>query len=149
MLEAVADTGRPVLLKRGMGSSVKEWLLAAEYVLARGNSNVILSERGIRGIDDEYTRNMLDLGTVAVAQLETHLPVVVDPSLAAGRADLVPSLALAAIAAGADDLIIEVHPDPSTAQCDGPQSLDCDGFAHLMASVRSVAAACHRPPVLV
>src|SRR6266540_2539951 len=121
-------------------------LLAAEYVLARGNSQVILCERGIRTFE-RALRNTLDIGAVPYLKKETHLPVIVDPSHAAGRRDLVPALALAAVAAGADGLLIEVHPDPDRARSDGDQSLTLDGFAALMETVRDVAAAVGRRPV--
>jgi len=144
LLEEVARTGKPVMLKRGFMATVKEWLLAAEYILAQGNERVILCERGIRSFDSDFTRNTLDLNAVAVAKMETHLPVIVDPSHGTGRADLVAPLAKAAIAVGADGLLIEVHPDPSTALCDGKQSLDLPRFAALMSELRPFIAATGR-----
>lgn len=135
LLEAVADTGKPVLLKRGMAATVNEWLLAAEYIVKRGNRNVVLCERGIRTFETA-TRNMLDIGAVAIAKKETCLPVVVDPSHAAGRVDLVEPLAKAAIAAGADGLIVEVHPCPEEACSDQAQQLDFNGFARFMEHIR-------------
>jgi 3-deoxy-7-phosphoheptulonate synthase len=113
---------RPVLLKRGLSSTIEEWLLAAEYIVAAGNPNVILCERGIRSYDPQ-TRNVLDLSCVPLLKELTHLPVIVDPSHATGRRELVPVMSRASIAANADGLIIEVHPDPNTALCDGKQSI--------------------------
>src|SRR2546426_957841 len=115
--EAVASARLPIL--RGFHATIKEWLLAAEYIVRRGNDQVIMCERGIRSFDDEYTRNVLDLTAVPVAKRETHLPVFVDPSHGTGRADLIIPMAKAAIAAGADGLMIETHPDPAAAICDG------------------------------
>jgi 3-deoxy-7-phosphoheptulonate synthase len=143
LLDAVGEQPRPVLLKRGMMATVEELLLAAEYVVAAGNPRVILCERGIRTFETA-TRNTLDVAAVPVLKERTHLPVIVDPSHAAGRRELVPALALAAVAAGADGLIVEVHPDPDRALSDGRQSLTPEGFAALMASVRLVAAAVGR-----
>jgi 3-deoxy-7-phosphoheptulonate synthase len=114
--------GRPVMLKRGLSATIDEWLLAAEYVVAAGNPNVILCERGIRSFDPQ-TRNVLDLSCVPLLHELTHLPVIVDPSHATGRRELVPSMSRAAIAAGAEGLILEVHPDPNSALCDGRQSI--------------------------
>lgn len=144
LLQRAARTGKPIMLKRGLQSTIKEWLLAAEYVLAAGNNRLILCERGIRSFDAEYTRNCLDVAAVPVLKAETHLPVVVDPSHAAGRADLIAPLASAAVAAGADALMIEVHPNPAEALSDGKQSLTPDQFDALMASVRAVSAALGR-----
>src|SRR3989441_6833884 len=131
LLAEVGRVRRPVLLKRGMSATVTELLLAAEYVLTRGNPDVILCERGIRTFEPA-TRNTLDIAAIPVLRGETHLPVIVDPSHAAGRRDLVRPLALAAVAAGADGLIVEVHPDPDRARSDGEQSLDFAGFEALM-----------------
>ena len=131
LLAAVGRTHRPVLLKRGMSSSLDELLQAAEYILAEGNQRVILCERGIRTFE-RSTRNTLDLSAVPVLKSRTHLPVVVDPSHAAGSRDLVPPLALAAEAVGAHGIMVEIHPDPDTALSDGPQSLRFDQFEHLM-----------------
>jgi 3-deoxy-7-phosphoheptulonate synthase len=143
LLDAVGEQPRPVLLKRGMMATVEELLLAAEYVVAAGNPRVILCERGIRTFESA-TRATLDVAAVPVLKERTHLPVIVDPSHAAGRRELVPALALAAVAAGADGLMVEVHPDPDRALSDGRQSLTPEGFAGLMVSVRLVAAAVGR-----
>ena len=140
LLLAVGRTRRPVLLKRGLCATVKEFLLAAEYVLSQGNPNVILCERGIRTFESA-TRNTLDLSVVPVLARETHLPVVVDPSHAAGDRDLVTPLAVAAVAVGAAGLMVEVHPDPDRAWTDGSQSLDLDGFRRMMTAVGRVARA--------
>ncbi len=140
LLEAAGDTDRPILLKRGLMATVKEWLLSAEYILARGNSQVILCERGIRTFETQ-TRNTLDISAVPVLQRLSHLPVVVDPSHAAGKRELVPALALAAAAAGADGLMVEVHPRPERAVSDGRQSLTLENFADLMSRVGPVALA--------
>jgi 3-deoxy-7-phosphoheptulonate synthase len=139
LLAEVGRAGRPVLLKRGYAATLDELLFAAEHVMANGARDVILCERGIRTFETK-TRNTLDVGAVPVLKSETHLPVIVDPSHAAGRADLVTPLALAAIAAGADGLLIEVHPDPQHARSDGDQSLTPDAFATLMRRVAVVAA---------
>jgi len=143
LLAEVGRVRRPVLLKRGMSATVTELLLAAEYVLARGNPDVILCERGIRTFEPA-TRNTLDVAAIPVLRGETHLPVIVDPSHASGRADLVAPLAYAAIAAGADGLIVEVHPRPATARSDGDQSLSLTGFADLMRGLAPFAAAAGR-----
>jgi 3-deoxy-7-phosphoheptulonate synthase len=131
LLQKVAAAGKPVLLKRGYQASIREWLLSAEYLLAAGNSQVVLCERGLRTTDSEFTRNTLDLSSIALAHLETHLPVIADPSHGTGRADLVPAMSCAAVAAGADGLILEVHPDPANALCDGKQSLTPAAFEAL------------------
>jgi 3-deoxy-7-phosphoheptulonate synthase len=133
LLRLLARTQRPVLLKRGPSATIKEWLLAAEYLLAGGNPDVVLCERGIKTFESE-TRNTLDLAAVAYVREVSHLPVVVDPSHATGRRDLVPAAARAAIAVGADGLMVEVHPCPERALSDGPQSLDLEGFALMMES---------------
>jgi 3-deoxy-7-phosphoheptulonate synthase len=143
LLEAVGGQPRPVLLKRGMMATIEELLLAAEYVVAAGNPRVILCERGIRTFE-RATRNTLDVCAVPVLKERTHLPVIVDPSHAAGRRELVPALARAAVAAGADGLIVEVHPEPERALSDGRQSLDPAGFAALMEQLRPVAGAVGR-----
>ena len=143
LLSEVGRVRRPVLLKRGLSATVKELLMAAEYIMEQGNRDVILCERGIRTFETA-TRNTLDVGAIPVLRRETHLPVVVDPSHAAGRADLVAPLAFAAVAAGADGLMVEVHPDPETARSDGDQSLDPDAFDDLMVGVRAFAAAAGR-----
>jgi 3-deoxy-7-phosphoheptulonate synthase len=143
LLRRVAETRMPVLLKRGMSTSIQEWLLSAEYVLAGGNPHVILCERGIRTFETA-TRFTLDLNAVPVLKKLTHLPVVVDPSHGTGHWEYVESMAMAAVAAGADGLLIEVHPKPEEALSDGPQSLKPDRFAALMARVRKVAQAVER-----
>ncbi len=137
LLEALGSAGKPVLLKRGLSATIEELLLAAEYVVFHGNPDVVLCERGIRTFETA-TRNTLDLGAVAVLRGQTHLPILVDPSHAAGRRDLVLPLSLAAAAVGADGLLVEVHPDPAAALCDGAQSLDPAGFAALMDALGSV-----------
>jgi len=143
LLVACARSGKPVMLKRGMSMRIEEWLLAAEYLLAHGNPDVILCERGIRTFES-YTRNTLDLAAVAVARQESHLPVIVDPSQGCGRADLVKVLCRGAVAVGADGLIIEVHPNPAEALSDGQQQLDPAGFADLVEGLRPFAAAAGR-----
>ena len=143
LLKTVGQIKKPVLLKRGWANTIKEFLMSAEYILSQGNYNVILCERGIRTFETA-TRNTLDLGAVAVLEKETHLPVVVDPSHAAGKWGLVGPLAKASVAAGADGLIIEVHPDPHNALSDGPQSLLPNRFAELMKDLRKIAEACGR-----
>ncbi len=135
LLAAAAASGKVILLKRGVSGLVDEWLLAAEYICVHGNSQVILCERGIRTFE-HACRNTLDLSAVAVAKKETHLPVFVDPSHAAGRADMVIPLARAAVAVGADGLLLEVHPDPATALSDGGQQLKPKQFGQLMAEIR-------------
>lgn len=131
MLDELGMMQRPVLLKRGLSATIEELLSAAEYVLKGGNRDVILCERGIRTFET-YTRNTLDLAAVAALKTLTHLPVMVDPSHATGRRDLIAPMCRAGIAAGADGLMIEVHPDPEHARCDGPQSLNPDAFHELM-----------------
>ncbi len=143
LLAEVGRSGKPVLLKRGLSASINDLLLAAEYVMAQGNSAVVLCERGIRTFETA-TRNTLDLSAVPVLKAETHLPVIVDPSHAAGRADIIGPLACAAVAVGADGLIIEVHPDPSTAKSDGPQSLTIPAFERVMQTIRRYAMAAER-----
>lgn len=143
LLSEVGRLRRPVLLKRGLSATVTDLLLAAEYVMAQGNPNVILCERGIRTFGTE-TRNTFDLAAIPVLKRETHLPVIADPSHAGGRSHLVPALSYAAIAAGADGLMVEVHPDPEHATSDGDQSLDFDAFDALMAGLRPFVAAAGR-----
>jgi 3-deoxy-7-phosphoheptulonate synthase len=135
LLRAAGRSGKPILLKRGGGATLEEWLLAAEYILADGNENVILCERGIRTFE-RATRHTLDLNGVALARERTHLPVIVDPSHAAGLRSIVPALALAGLAAGAHGILVEVHPDPDHALSDGPQSLDLPTFAALARAIR-------------
>lgn len=134
LLRRLSTVGKPVLLKRGPSATVKEWLLAAEYILAGGNKDVVLCERGIKSFEPD-TRNTLDLAGAVLAKELSHLPVVIDPSHATGRRRLVPALAKAAIAANMDGLIIEVHPCPERALSDGPQSLDIPSFAKMMQSL--------------
>ena len=143
LLAELGRMRRPVLLKRGASATIEELLLSAEHILSRGNTDVILCERGVRA-HETLTRNTLDIGAVAVLKQETHLPVFVDPSHAAGRADLVAAHALAAVAAGCDGLLVEVHPRPGEALSDGKQSLTPDAFIDLAAQVRSIAAALGR-----
>ena len=139
LLKKVGRTRKPILLKRGLSATIEEWLMSAEYIMSEGNPNVILCERGIRTFET-YTRNTLDLSAVLAVKQLSHLPVVVDPSHACGRAWMVEGMAMAAVAAGADGLLIEVHNDPHNALCDGAQSLTPEEFASLMDKVRSVAA---------
>ena len=141
LLQAVGEAGKPVLLKRGMTATIEEWLMAAEYIAQRGNLDVVLCERGIRTFEPA-TRNTLDISAVPVVQATSHLPVIVDPSHAAGRKDLVVPLSRAAIAVGADGVIVDVHPDPETALCDGPQALQGVELRELAQAVRRL------PPVV-
>ncbi len=143
LLRDAATTGKPVLLKRGPSATIEEWLMAAEYIISGGNQQVILCERGIRSFDP-YTRNTLDLTAVPVLKYLTHLPVIVDPSHAIGKWRFVPPMARAAVAAGADGLLVEVHPNPSEALCDGPQSLTPENFRILMEEVRQVSKIMNR-----
>ncbi len=138
LLKAVGEVTTPVILKRGMSATVSEWLMAAEYIAAGGNHNIIFCERGIRTFETAY-RNVLDVTAIPVLKRETHLPVIVDPSHAGGKAWLVPALSLAAVAAGADGLLIEIHPHPTEAWCDADQALTPAEFAALMAQLRAVA----------
>jgi 3-deoxy-7-phosphoheptulonate synthase len=140
LLRRVATTGKPILLKRGFSATVNEWLMSAEYVLAGGNDKVVLCERGIRAFDTS-TRFTLDLNAVPLVQRLTHLPVVVDPSHGVGIRDLVPTMALAGVAAGADGLIVEVHPNPESALSDGDQSITLGAFDRMMRTARAVRAA--------
>jgi 3-deoxy-7-phosphoheptulonate synthase len=139
LLRRLATVPRPILLKRGPSATIKEWLLAAEYLLSGGNPNVVLCERGIKTFDSEL-RNTMDLAGVALAKELCHLPVVVDPSHATGRRSLVPAASRAAVGIGADGIIIEVHPCPERALSDGPQSLDLPGFAAMMQGLEGVMA---------
>ena len=143
LLNAVGKTNKPILLKRGMMSTIEELLMSAEYIMSNGNHKVILCERGIRTFE-KYTRNTLDINAVPVLKELTHLPVVVDPSHATGRWTLVKATSRASVAAGADGLIIEVHPNPAEATSDGEQSLKLKRFAELMVEVRRVAEAIGR-----
>ena len=144
LLKEVGQTHKPVMLKRGLAMTIDEWLQAAEYIAQRGNSEIILCERGIRTFEPS-TRNTLDLAGMAVAQLETHLPVIVDPSHAVGKHDLVAPMALAAVAAGADGVMIDVHHDPEAALCDGPQALTPDEMTLLGHELETLAHALGRP----
>ena len=143
LLLEVGTSDKPVLLKRGLSSTIKEWLMSAEYIMSRGNHNVMLCERGIRTFETA-TRNTLDLSAVPVLKQLTHLPVIVDPSHGVGKRDLVSPMAKAAVAAGADALIIEVHSNPEEAMSDGDQSLKPDQFERLMRELRQVAEAVGR-----
>jgi 3-deoxy-7-phosphoheptulonate synthase len=144
LLKEVGLARRPVMLKRGLAMTIDEWLQAAEYVAQRGNSQIILCERGIRTFEPS-TRNTLDLAGMAVAQAESHLPVIVDPSHAVGKRHLVGPMARAAVAAGADAVMIDVHPDPENALCDGPQALTPDEVADLGKDLERLADALGRP----
>ena len=143
LLKLVGRTRKPILLKRGMSATIEEWLMSAEYIMAGGNDNVILCERGIRTFET-YTRNTLDLSAIPAVKRLSHLPVIVDPSHATGKYWMVDPLAKAAIAAGADGLIIEVHNDPAHALCDGQQSVKPCVFGKLMEDVRAIAKAVGR-----
>jgi len=138
LLKRVAQARKPVLLKRGLSATLEEWLMAAEYVMAGGNYQVLLCERGVRTFSD-HSRNTLDLSVVPPARTLSHLPILVDPSHGTGKRDYVPPMALAALAAGAHGLLIEVHPDPDRALSDGAQSLTFPAFAQLMESLRQLA----------
>lgn len=138
LLREVARIDKPVVLKRGPSGTIEEWLMAAEYIMSGGNYNVILCERGIRSFEN-YTRNTLDLTAVPVVKHLSHLPVIVDPSHAIGMWRFVPPMARAAIAAGADGLIVEMHPNPSEALCDGPQSLTPENFKMMMDDLKKIA----------
>ncbi|HXG48686.1 MAG TPA: 3-deoxy-7-phosphoheptulonate synthase [Methylomirabilota bacterium] len=143
LLIAAARTGKPILLKRGLSMRIEEWLLAGEYVLAHGNPNLLFCERGIRTFET-YTRNTLDLSAIPIIKKESHLPVVIDPSQGAGRADLVAAMCKGAVAMGADALLIEVHPNPSAAWSDGAQQMTLDGFTKLMQELQPFIAAAGR-----
>lgn len=138
LLEAAGKLRKPVLLKRGMMSTVEELLMSAEYILAQGNYQVVLCERGIRTFEPS-TRNTLDLSCIPLVKMQSHLPILADPSHGTGRSDLVESMSLAAIAAGADGLIVEVHPNPIEALSDGPQSLTPEQFHNLVKEIRKLA----------
>ena len=138
LLKELGRCNKPILLKRGLSSTIKEWLMSAEYIMAGGNENIILCERGIRSFDSQYTRNVLDLSAVPVLKELTHLPVIVDPSHATGSSRLVKPMALAALAAGAHGLMIEVHNNPKAALCDGAQSLTPEQFSDVMGAVTSL-----------
>ncbi len=139
LLDAVGAVGKPVMVKRGMAAPYEEWLLAAEYVMSAGNNQVMLCERGIRGFE-QFTRFTLDVAAIPVIKRLSHLPIIADPSHSTGKWYLVTPVALAAVAAGAHGLLIEVHPNPDQAKCDGAQSLTFDNFSSLMEQVNAVAA---------
>ncbi len=143
LLDEVGQAKKPVMLKRGLSATIQEWLLAAEYILAQGNRQLILCERGIRTFET-YTRNTMDVSAIPIVHKETHLPIIADPSHGTGKWDLVMPLALASVAAGADGLMIEVHPTPDTALKDGAQSLTFEHFGELMKRVGPVAKAVGR-----
>ncbi len=143
LLKELGRSDKPVFLKRGPAATVEEWLMAAEYVMSQGNPHVILCERGIRTFET-YTRNTLDLSAIPVVKKKSHLPVVADPSHGTGLRDQVTPMARAAVAAGADGLMVEVHPDPPSARSDGPQSLFFDQFVELMRQIRLIAQAIDR-----
>jgi 3-deoxy-7-phosphoheptulonate synthase len=144
LLKEIGRTGMPTMLKRGLSATIEEWLMAAEYIMYAGNPNVILCERGIRTFETA-TRNTLDLSAIPVVKRMSHLPVIADPSHGTGHRYLVEPMALAAAAAGADGLLIEVHPEPDTALSDGPQSLTLEAFESLMKTLERVLAAVDRP----
>jgi len=143
LLKELGQCGKPVILKRGMSATVEEWLMSAEYVMAHGNPEVILCERGIRTFESS-TRNTLDLSSVAVVKTLTHLPVIVDPSHAAGRKDIIPDLSKAAVALGIDGLLIEVHHRPETARCDAEQALLPHEMEELLSQLKPIARAIGR-----
>jgi len=143
LLKEVGQSKKPVILKRGLAATIEEWLLSAEYIMAHGNLEVILCERGIRTFETA-TRSTLDISSIPLLKQMTHLPVIVDPSHAAGRTDIIPALSKAAIAAGADGLLIEVHNEPQKAKCDGKQALLPSEFAQMIPELRKVAEAVGR-----
>src|SRR5690606_6572506 len=143
LLKELGKTDKPVFLKRGLSATIEEWLMSAEYIMSQGNANVILCERGIRTFESA-TRNTLDLSAVPVVQKKSHLPIFVDPSHGTGLRNKVIPMARAAVAAGADGLMVELHPDPATALSDGPQSLFFDQFVDLMRQIRLIATAIGR-----
>ena len=138
LLKAVGKTQKPILLKRGLANTIEEWIMSAEYILSEGNPNVILCERGIRTFEP-YTRNTLDLSVIPIIKKKTHLPIIIDPSHATGDWELVEAASLAAIAAGADGLIIEVHDHPECAWSDGAQSLKPENFKQLIQKGKAIA----------
>ncbi len=143
LLQAVGQSGKPVLLKRGMTATIEEWLMAAEYIAQRGNLDIVLCERGIRTFE-QATRNTLDISAVPVVQATSHLPIIVDPSHAGGRRDLVVPLSRAAVAVGADGVIVDVHPDPENALCDGPQAVLGNDLRALAQAMRQLPPAVGR-----
>lgn len=138
LLREVGMQKKPVLLKRGMSNTVEELLMAAEYIVGGGNSNVVLCERGIRTFENA-TRNTLDLSSVPLVKRSSHLPIIVDPSHATGKREIIPALAMGALAVGADGVMVEIHPDPRKALCDGPQALEFDEFNQMMVELKAVA----------
>jgi 3-deoxy-7-phosphoheptulonate synthase len=144
LLKKVGSQPKPVLLKRGPAATITEWLMAAEYILAAGNPNVLLCERGIRTFDSQYTRNTLDVSAIPVLRSLTHLPIVIDPSHGTGKSEFVPAMSKASLAAGADGFLIEVHPNPAKALSDGPQSLTFHQFDQLMAELGRLGEALGR-----
>ena len=138
LLKAVGKTKKPILLKRGLANTIEEWIMSAEYILAEGNPNVILCERGIRTFET-YTRNTLDLSVIPIIKEKTHLPIIIDPSHATGDWKLVEAASLAAVAAGCDGLMIEVHDHPDCAWSDGAQSLTPEHFKQVMTKARKIA----------
>lgn len=145
LLKQVGKIDKPVFLKRGMAATIEDWLMAAEYIMASGNPNVILCERGIRTFDRKYTRNTLDISAIPVLRALTHLPIAIDPSHGTGKSEYVPSMAKAAVVAGADALMIEVHPNPAKALSDGPQSLTPDQYMNLMRDIAVIGNVMERP----
>lgn len=135
LLKELGHCNKTILLKRGLANTIEELLMSAEYIMSGGNENIILCERGIRTFET-YTRNTLDLSAIPLLKKYSHLPVVIDPSHATGHAWMVPTMAKAAIAAGADGLLIEVHNNPCKAKCDGAQSLNCEEFTNLMTDLK-------------
>jgi 3-deoxy-7-phosphoheptulonate synthase len=146
LLDEVGMTKKPVMLKRGLSATIQEWLLSAEYILAQGNKKVLLCARGIRTFET-YTRNTMDLDAIPIIKKLSHLPVIADPSHGTGKWELVTPMSMAAVAAGADGLMVEVHPSPETALKDGPQSLNFGNFQQLMANIRPIAKAVGREVV--
>ncbi|MCB0744724.1 MAG: 3-deoxy-7-phosphoheptulonate synthase, partial [Ignavibacteriae bacterium] len=140
LLKELGKINKPILLKRGLAATIEEWLMSAEYIMAGGNENVILCERGIRTFET-YTRNTFDLSAIPIVHKKSHLPVVADPSHATGISDQVPPMARASVAAGADALMIEIHHDPENALSDGPQALLPDTYLNLMNELRLIANA--------
>ncbi|MCK5670197.1 3-deoxy-7-phosphoheptulonate synthase, partial [Candidatus Bathyarchaeota archaeon] len=143
LLKEVGRSDKPVMLKRGMSATINEWLGCAEYILAEGNPNVILCERGIRTFET-ITRNTVDISAVPILHMISHLPVIVDPSHGTGSRSLVPPMSMAAIAAGADGVMVEVHPHPEEALCDGAQSLSPDDFKSFIQEIKPIIAATNR-----
>ena len=143
LLKEVGKIHTPVILKRGLSATISEWLMAAEYIASGGNHNIIFCERGIRTFETAY-RNVLDVTAVPVLKRETHLPVIIDPSHAGGKAWIVPSLARAAIAAGADGLLVEMHPTPCEALCDADQAINPEELKKLMSELSQIASILNR-----